>query len=357
MNEQKRPLRLHPLWELTKTRLLEFVRETEALFWSFGFPVLLALALGIAFREAPPEAPRVLVLGSSGAIRATEGLLAGHGVEMPPIPPGEAGAALARGKVDLLVLASLAEGRPGVAVAYRYDSTRPDARAARLAVDDALQRAAGRQNPVRTAEELVKTPGSRYIDFLIPGLVGLGIMGSGMWGVGFAIVDARVRKLLKRYAATPMRRFHFLLSFILSRLFLLIPEVWVLVAFGWLLFGVRIAGSAVALVLITLVASLAFAGLGLLVAARPTTTESVMGWMNLVMLPMWVLSGSLFSTARFPEAMQPYIRVLPLTAANDAMRLVMNEGAALSDCLVPLGLLALWALVGFAVALRIFRWQ
>ncbi|MFH2000894.1 MAG: ABC transporter permease, partial [Planctomycetota bacterium] len=210
---------------------------------------------------------------------------------------------------------------------------------------------------VSSVTETASQPGSRYIDFLIPGLVGLNLMGSGMWGIGFAVVVARTRKLLKRFAATPMRRSHYLASFALSRLVFLGFEVVAVVGFGWVFFDVEIHGSLAALALVTLVGAASFAGLGLLAAARPRTVEAVSGWMNFIMLPMWLLSGTFFSYERFPEIFRPFIRALPLTALNDALRAVMNDGAQLVTTWPQLAILSAWGAISFVTAVRIFRWQ
>ena len=161
----------------------------------------------------------------------------------------------------------------------------------------------GREDVARVRDEAVAHPGARYIDFLIPGLVGLNLMGSGMWGLGFAVVQARTRKLLKLLAATPMRRTHFLLSFMLSRLIFLALEVVAVIGFGWMAFGVSVHGSILDLGVISLVGAMSFAGLGLLVAARPQTIEGVSGLMNLVMLPMWLLSGTFFRRQSLPRVL------------------------------------------------------
>ncbi len=345
--------RSHPLLELTRVRLVEFVREPEAVFWVFVFPVLLALALGIAFRGGSPERFRAAVTGSDTLAAA---LADSPRFEVVPSSAADAAVALRRGAVDLVVLVRPRPGEPP-ALVYRYDPTSRQGSAARMAADAVLQRALGRRDPAPARDETVTEPGGRYIDFLIPGLVGLNLMGSGMWGLGFAVVVARTRKLLKRLAATPMRRSHYLLSFMLSRLVFLVLEVAAIVGFGRLVFGVRVEGSLAALAAVAVVGSLTFAGLGLLVAARPTTIEAVSGWMNLVMLPMWLLSGSFFSYERFPAAFHPVIRALPLTALNDALRAVMNHGEGLLACSAELAVMAAWGAAAFAVALRVFRWQ
>jgi ABC-type multidrug transport system permease subunit len=346
--------RPHPLVELTRARVLEFVREPEAVFWVFVFPVLLAVALGVAFRSQPAPRVRVAVVDGGGAAALVERLAAAGGFDVQSLAEADAAEELRKARVDVVVVATALEP---LALEYRFDPSRAEGRAGRLAVDDALQRAAGRRDPVPSGERPVSEPGSRYIDFLIPGLVGLNLMGSGMWGIGFSVVSARVRKLLKRYAATPMRRGHYLLSFGLSRLIFLVLEVAAIVGFGWLVFGVAVRGSLLALTVVVLTGAASFAGLGLVVAARPRTIEAVSGWMNLVQLPMWLLSGSFFSYERFPAAVQPAIRALPLTALNDALRAVINDGAPLSASWLELAVLAAWGAASFFVALRTFRWQ
>jgi ABC-2 type transport system permease protein len=351
--------RSHPLLELTRARLLEFVREPEALFWVFVFPVLLALALGIAFRNRPPEKLRIAVLaGSPGSARIVAALAAAPGLAVSTVSAQEADRGLRRGNVDVVIEEGgpAGSGRP-LSVTLRYDPARSSALEARLAVLEALREALGFRDPVQAHDEPVREVGSRYIDFLIPGLVGLNIMGSGLWGIGFAVVVARTRKLLKRFAVTPMRRSHYLLSFALSRLLFLYAEVAALIVFGWVAFGVTVHGSMTDLAFVSLVGGGTFSAVGLLVAARPTTIEGVSGWMNFIMLPMWLLSGSFFSYQRFPAAVQPLIRALPLTALNDALRAVMNQGAPLWATWSQLGVMVAWGLASFAVALRIFRWQ
>lgn len=350
-------VRSHPILELTRIRILEFFREPEALFWTFGFPVLLALALGVAFRDRPPDPVPTAVTGDAPSVAWLQRALSGKPFRILPLGKDEADRALRTGKADVLLTLRPGSGPERPNVVYRFDPTRPEARLARVLVEDSVQRAMGRKDPVPSGEEHETRPGARYIDFLLPGLIGMNLMGSGMWGVGFAVVQARVKKLLKRFAATPMRRPHYLLSFLLSRLALLTVEMVVLVGFGWLLFGVRVHGSLLDLAVVALVTSLAFLAIGLFTSARPRTVEAVSGWMNLIMLPMWVFSGSFFSYSRFPESFHPAIRLLPLTAANDALRLVMLEGASLWVIRQELLILGAWGILGFVLAVKLFRWQ
>lgn len=296
----------HPLVELTLARLREFKREPEVVFWVFVFPVLLALALGIAFRNTEPEPVRVAVVAGGSTEPIVEGLRRTGNIEPLLLAPDEAATALRSGRVALVVQ----QGSANSNYSYRYDPTRPESREARLITDDALQRLNGRADLFAAQNETVIEPGARYIDYLIPGLIGLNLMGSGMWGLGFAIVTARTRKLLKRLAATPMRRSDYLLSFILSRLVFLFFEVAAVIGFAWIAFGVAVHGSLLSLAVTLLAGAAAFAGIGLLTAARPTSIEGVSGVMNAVMLPMWLFSGTFFSAERFPAFLQPFISTL-----------------------------------------------
>ncbi|HEX8131370.1 MAG TPA: ABC transporter permease [Pyrinomonadaceae bacterium] len=374
-SSEKGNVRLEPLVELTLARLREFVREPEAIFWVLIFPLLLTFALGIAFRNTGPEKIRVAIESdqhNAGAqmSRLAEALARSGEIEAVSLSKDDAARALRSGKVALVVRpveagaetekASDATEQATLARTpfnYRYDPSRPESHTARLLVDDVLQRALGRRDVTSAGEERVSEPGARYIDFLIPGLLGLNIMGSGLMGVGFAIVTARMRKLLKLLAATPMRRSHYLLSFVFARLIFLLLEVGAVIIFARLVFSYTVHGSLPAMVSLLITGAFAFSGIGLLLASRAATIEGASGLLNMVMMPMWLLSGTFFSSERFPAFLQPFIKVLPLTALNDALRAVMNEGATLADNLMPLCVLLAWAVLSFIIALKVFRWQ
>lgn len=339
-----------PLVELTIARVKEFTREPEAVFWVFVFPIILTLALGFAFREKQPDrVPIGVVDGPTAQVRISA--LAKSPVLLPHVVSRAAGLEeLRRGKISLLI----EEVDPPV---FRLDPTRPEARTARVEADDVLQGLAGRRDAYTAREEHVSEQGSRYIDFLVPGLLGMNLMGTGMWGIGFSIVNARMKKLLKRLVATPMRRSDFLIAQFLSRFAFLVLEVVVLMVFARLVFGVTVRGSFALFTLICILGATAFAALGLLIASRARTIEAVSGLMNFVMMPMWLCSGVFFSYERFPDAAKPFIRALPLTAVIDALRGVMNEAMTLREVAPQLGYLAACAIVCYVLALRMFRWQ
>jgi ABC-2 type transport system permease protein len=340
----------HPLKELSLARLREFLREPEAVFWTYGFPLLLAVGLGIAFRNRPVEKIYVDIVEHQRAAEIAHVLKQHPEMVVEVHAEQECRDHLRLGKSSLVVI-------PGTVVTYVFDPSRSESELARQRVNDVLQRAAGRQDPLQSTEKLITEPGARYIDFLVPGLLGMNLMGGGMWGVGFVIVDMRVKKLLKRLVATPMKRTDFLWSVIGSRLVFTIPELVVILGTGVLFFGVAVRGNLFAILLLSLVGAISFSGLGLLVACRAQRIETVSGLMNLIMLPMWLLSGIFFSPDRFPDALQPLVQSLPLTQLNYALRAVILEGASLTSQYWRLLILAAWGAIPFALALRWFRWN
>jgi ABC-type multidrug transport system permease subunit len=340
--------------QLMIARTKEMWREPEVIFWVFVFPLLLALGLGIAFRNKPAEVNRVAIVAGEGAAHALDLLKASlqkGSVRINELPAAEAFNQFRLGKYDLVVIPKAGNG-----FEYRYDPGRPESVLARAAVNDAMQAAAGRKDALPTSAKASSEPGARYIDFLIPGLLGMNLMNSGMWGIGFALVEMRQRKLLKRFVATPMRRSDFLLALASSRLALMLIELALLLGFGVVAFRMRLMGSWASVILISAVGALSFGGLGLLAASRAQKIETVSGLINVVMMPMWLFSGVFFSYERFPAVIQPLIKVLPLTALNDALRATILGGASLAAQGARLLLLLLWGTVSYLLALRWFRW-
>ncbi len=357
-----------PLFQLYLVRLRDFYRQPARVFWVYGFPTLMAIALGLAFQNRPPGPVDIDLVKSEGAaglkaaIEAhnteltSEARAGKHRRNVASIEIYEAGreeaiTRLKTGETPLVIEPSGPESW-----VYHYDPTRPEANTARQVVDDVLQRAAGRTDPCLTQDAYVSEPGSRYIDFLIPGLIGLNAMGGGLWGIGFLVVNFRIAKLLKRFVATPMPRRDFLLALLGARLTFILPDLTVLLLLGKLMFQMPIRGNLALVLFIDLLGGLAFAGIGLLVGCRATTTETVSGLMNLVMLPMWLLSGVFFMSNRFPDFLQPLITILPLTQLVTALRQVILRGDTLPDVSFSLLVLAAWAIGTFALALRFFRW-
>ena len=354
-------MRLEALRQLTLARFREFIREPEAVFWTFVFPLLLAGGLAIAFRDKKQEQAIIAMVApaasDSSAMRVAGALSqAASGNSAPirsrQIPTDSINEVLRTGTAALVVVPVTGGG-----VEYRFDAARPEARAARQLTDDILQRANGRRDVLPIREVTISERGSRYIDFFVPGLLGMNIMGSSIWSLAFAIVTQRNKKLLKRLAATPMSRLHYLTSFVLSRLVFLAIELAVLLGFGTWILDVPIRGSLVTLVMMAFVGAAAFGAIGLLVSSRSRTVEGVSGLTNFVMLPMWIFSGVFFSSSNFPAVIQPVVQALPLTALVNGLRAIMLQGAGIGGVLPQLALLTAYLVVCLGVALKIFRWQ
>lgn len=350
--------RYWPLAQLVLARVREFVREPEALFWVYGFPILMTIGLGIAFRNKPVETIAVAVVEGPAAAATEEALKSTTGpakFETKLVAADEAHRQLRTGRIDLIVTQEGSEDKPRFR--YEFDPTRSQSVLARSAVDDQLQRRAGRGDVAEVTAIEVNEPGGRYIDFLVPGLLGMSLMGGGLWGIGFVTVDMRVRKLLKRFLATPMKKTDFMLGIMISRMMFMVPEVLAILVFARYAFGVVNHGSLWAVVALIVLGATMFSGIGLLVASRAKTIEAVSGMMNLIMVPMWIFSGIFFSPERFPEALQPLVQALPLTPLNSTLRAVMQEGKSLAELTAPLAIMAAWTVVSFVLALRRFRWR
>ncbi|HVO81317.1 MAG TPA: ABC transporter permease [Terriglobales bacterium] len=339
---------------LLMARMKELQREPEVIFWVFVFPLLLALGLGIAFRNKPADSTTIAIVAGPGAEDTVAMLQRSpqkDAIHADVLDQVHALQGFRLGKYDLVVEP---DGRGGFR--YHYDPARQESVLSRSEVDNALQIAAGRKDPLPTSTISSSEPGSRYIDFLIPGLLGMNIMNAAMWGIGFALVEMRQRKLLKRFVATPMRRSDFLLALTSSRLVLMLVEVGLLLGFGVLVFRMRVLGSLFSILLLGAVGAISFGGLGLLTASRAQKIESVSGLINVVMMPMWVFSGVFFSYERFPAMIQPFIKLLPLTALNDGLRATILQGASLESQAARLLILVVWGGISFILALRWFRW-
>lgn len=344
----KRP-RYSANWELFLARMRMFYREPEAMFWTYGFPILLTIGLGIAFRNKPAEQLPVAIERHPALETVRSALESEKSFRVRDGSALECEGWIRRGEVDVAVL----QGDP---IEFRLDPTRPEATLARMKVNDVIQRAAGRSDVLTVEESHVTAPGARYIDFLVPGLLGMNLMGGGLWGIGFVTVDMRIRKLLKRMAATPMKKRDFFFSLIASRMAFTVPEVVLLLLTGWLLFQIAIEGGWLTITVVCAIGALSFAGIGLMCASRARKIETISGLMNAVMLPMWIFSGIFFSAKRFPDVIQPLIQALPLTQLINALRAVITDGASLASQWMPLLILTAYGLVSFVLALRWFRW-
>jgi ABC-2 type transport system permease protein len=338
----------HPLAQLFLLRMRPLWRQPSVLFWTFAFPIVATLVLGPAFQRQEAPTVKVAVVEREGAQALAERLAASPELEVVRLSHDEARRRLTQGRVALVVL-------PGAEPELLVDPSQPEGLSARLLAESAL--APGGPAPARLRTTRVSEPGSRYVDFLVPGLLGLSLMSTSIWTLALPLVFMRSGRLLKRLGATPMQRGHFFAAFVLARgVFALLEAAFFCVFARWM-FHVPMVGSYASFVGVVLLGGSCFAGLGLLAASRIDNEESANGVFNLVTLPMVFLSGVFFPTDRLPAWMQPVVQVLPLTPLNEALRGIMLDGAGLAALGMPLALLAGWSVVFFFTALRIFRWN
>lgn len=349
-----------PLYELTRARIVEALRDPTALFWSFGFPVFLVITLGVAFSGGPKSHNRIGFVCSAPIDASTCRAVAAQLKSDPEfdIRSLELAAAkdqLSLGKLDVVVQAAREAAQPDLTtLVYHYDNNSPEGRTTRLAIRSLLNvPAAG----FTTRDQPHVEVGRRYVDLLLPGLLALNLMGGGVWGTSFALVDARRRGLLRQFALTPMRRSDYLVSYMIARLAFLVIEVVFLLGFGALAFDTVLRGSFLALTAMCLLGSFAFTGFGLLISTRTESQEVASGWANALTIPMGLASGVFFDYELFPDFLHPIIRCLPLTALTGGLRAIANQGVGLVGSAPVLLVLAGWTAVTFVVALRLFRWR
>ena len=340
------------LIQLCLTRLREFVRHPDVLFWTYGFPLMMLLAMGLAFRNTAPAPMSIEVIGPRAEAVAAS-------LNQPPKMQATAfedvkwKRRLQSGKSNVVVVTYDDENR----FEFWTEPARVESQLARMSVETALLKQRLVSGPLQIADSHLEEVGSRYIDFFVPGMLALNLMGGGLWGVGFVIVDMRVRKLLKRLMATPMKRWHFLLSLLIVRSLFSICEVSVILLFSYFVFGVVCRGSILELIVVMGIGGFTFGGIGLLLASRVKTSQAIGGLMNLIMLPMWIVGGVFFSSERFPEQIQPILKSLPFVALVDSIRSIMMDGASISTLGVPLLVIGLWGVACTVIALKVFRWR
>ncbi len=343
------------LKEQVKCRWREFRREPSAFFWVIFMPILWMLALGFAFSKPRPESYGIgwVTAPSAGefSARVEEKLGTDPQIKLRRGSAEDLGVKMKRGEISLIVRAQDAGS-----FVYQLDSSNPEALRARGYVDDIVQAVGGRQDPVRAETEAVLAEGGRYVDFLIPGLLGLSIMSSSLFGVGMTLVSNRKENLLKRYIATPMPTHDFILSHICGRLMILVAEFTAVMAAGFLIFRFQVYGSWLSYGLFAVLGAGAFTGIALLCASRTRSIAMISGLTNLISLPMMMLSGVFFSKNNFPEWLIKVTNFLPLTALNDGLRKIALEGLPLSALGFEAAVLGFYLVVGSLAAQRLFKW-
>ncbi|MDR2497330.1 MAG: ABC transporter permease [Tannerellaceae bacterium] len=359
------------LFELIRTFWLETIREPETLFWGIVFPVLISIGLGLAFTQKSEEKFQVLViserpteLDSVLAIYGRAGEYKGRPAQVWRVTDKVLGNAefnfvrsdlrsaivsLKRGEADVMIGDTLG------ALRYHFDPHNSQAQLVYMKLSAMLKSPSVRTEDSSPVEPIT-LKGVRYIDFLIPGLIAFGLMGSMMWGVSYTIIERRSQKLLRRMVATPMRKSNYLISLMAVRTFMNIIEALILIAFAALIFGITVQGNIAALITLYMAGNLAFAGIAILISSRTHKTEVGTGLINLVQMPMMILSGIFFSYHNFPDWSIGFIRLLPLTAMADGIRSIFNEGAGWMEILSPTLALSVLGVSCFIIGMKRFKW-
>lgn len=365
------------LFQLVISQFKLFFREPGVVFWSFGFPVVMAWILGIAFANKGEILRNVAIvtenpaavsalpkwlheksgtvdnqLSGEAELEWEVGMNAGDQARFRfrAMSEEEAVLALKRGQISLWI-----EGSPETNLSYRFDPDNADARLTYLLLETAFREKISSE--IKAEIRPLTMVGIRYVDFLIPGLMAMSIMNACLWGIGWNLIELRIKKLLRRIVATPLRKSIFLISHGLNRMILSAAEMLLLYIFAYFYFDIRIQGSLLALALVFLSGYCAFAGIAILISSRVQNTQSGNGMINIVTMPMFILSGIFFSYHNFPDWLIPYVEVLPLTMLTNSLRGIITEGIGLAQVIQPsLGLFGIGA-VCFALGLKLYLWH
>jgi len=364
------------LYHLTTVQFKLFFREPGVLFWALIFPLLIAWVLGIAFAHKDEITRTIAVVVSSsseeqsfhqkltGVGALTQINLHGkRGVEVISfnstnqskfrfvyVSQEEALLMIKRGQAVLII----EEAPNSKTIHYQFDPQNAEAQMTQLLLEQLFRKQIENEPPVRMTP--LSLPGSRYIDFLIPGLMAIAIMNSCMWGIGWGLIEYRMKKLLRRMVATPMKKPFFFLSLFLGRLVLSGLEIMLLYLFARAYFDIRIEGSLLALLIVFFSGNVAFAGIAIFGSARPENTQSGNGVINAVTLPMMILSGIFFSYHNFPDWAIPVVQYLPLTLLADSIRSIFIEGAVTSDIISSALIMVITGILFFFSGLKIYKW-
>ena len=356
----------------------ELMREPAVLFWGIVFPILMALGLGIAFTQKSVTTARIgLIENKSNLYNSSDSIILflnkyDHKINHDNNPTEyrleiknkklgntvyifqemnwkDAEKLIKKGEINLVI-----EDSGGV-VKYHFDPSGPDAQLNYLRLSQLL----GNGKPPKESStniEPLTLKGTRYIDFLIPGLMALGILMSSIWGLGYTLIEKRSKKLLRRMIATPMKKSYFLVSFMSVRTIMNFIEALLLFVFANLVFGITIQGNIAALFLIFIAGNINFAGMATLISCRTANPEVGNGIISAVTTPMFVLSGIFFSYQHFPDWSIPFIKIIPLTMLSDSIRSIFIEGAGFSDVALPFFVLLVMGILFFAIGLKLFKW-
>ncbi|MEM7179741.1 MAG: ABC transporter permease [Spirochaetota bacterium] len=340
-----------PLFQLVLVHLKSFWREPGILFWAFGFPLLMAWILGVAFSHKSDIVRKVGIVKNGKELTVQQSIQKRFAkssqsrFKLLLFTLEEAKVALKQGRIQLYITQNINTQ----ALSYHFDPNNQESYLTYLVLE---------QNPTSTSQiKPSSQKGERYIDFLIPGLITIGIMNSCLWGIGWSLIEFRMKKLLRRIVATPLKKWQFLLSHFLTRLIITFAETSLLLAFAYWYFELEILGSLLACIILFVVGNLTFTGIAVFVSSRASNTQVANGLVNSVTFPMMTLSGIFFSYHSFPDWVVPFIQYLPLTLFTDALRGVFTEGFGVQQILLPTSILFSYGLLFFMGGLKLYKWD
>lgn len=376
-------IKINQLWRLTVSLFLEIVREPGVLFWGILFPILMSVGLGLAFTKKTDTIRKVAVITSSIQINAgpdtsmvseflqkkceinssteketwqwkyvmKDDKLGNSVFLFYCLEMDDAIKLLKRGTINVILIGL------DKSVEYHFDPMNSDAELTYLKLSSIIGKGNTYSFGSNSEIKPLTVSGTRYIDFLVPGLITMGVMMSCMWGIGYGIIDKRSKKLLRRFVATPMKKSHFLIALITVRVAMNFIESLVLLIFSVFAFKMTIQGDISALIVMYIAGNIAFAGIAVFLSSHTSNTEVGNGLMNFVIMPMMILSGIFFSYQNFPEWSFPVIKTLPLTMMTDGIRSIFNEGAGYPEVAIPICILLAIGIAFFSAGLKIFKWH
>ncbi len=374
--------RFNQLWQLTIALFREIIREPGVLFWGILFPILMSLGLGLAFTKKTDAVRKVAIISYTGNSDLShnsviDGFLKSKCEKNPSklkdawhwkyaikdeklgnsiflfynMKWDDAMKLLKRGTINVLLVGSKDS------VEYHFDPMNSDAELTYLKLSSIVGKGEMMSDKGNSEIKPLTVTGTRYIDFLVPGLITMGVMMSCMWGISYGIIEKRSKKLLRRLVATPMKKSHFLIALITVRVIMNIIESVVLLIFALITFRMTIQGDITALILTYLAGNIAFAGIAVFVSSHTSNTEVGNGLINFVVFPLMILSGIFFSYQNFPDWSIGVIKYLPLTMMTDGIRSIFNEGAGYHEVAGPILILTTIGVLFFSAGLKIFKWH
>ena len=363
------------LIQLTFANIRSFVRDRAALFWTLAFPLIFILMFGAIFSGGGEQTRRYGWVDGDGSEASAQLRSAFAGVPSVELVDADEAAALDQmreGELRAVLvipadygerlgdLASAPGGQPipvGVYTDPAQGAQRGDTIQVVTSVFDAVSLAIRGGGPVvAMSEQTIQTQDLGFVSYLVPSILGMALMQLGVFSAVPLVAD-REKLILKRLAATPLRRWQLVGSNVIMRLLIGVAQTLIIVAVGASMFGVQIAGNLLLVGLLVVLGTLAFVALGYVIASFAATEDAANGMTSVVQFPLMFLSGTFFPIDAMPDFLRAVARLMPLTYLSDALRQTMVGGTAFAPLWVCFAVLAAFLAVCFAISARFFRWQ